>query len=212
MNVIYKTSIPKLLVTWLTAIALLLSSASVLTFTAPAFAGTTGEVTQSPSYRRTYSVTTPFFTPAASATDVGELAGNASNTCTLLACYVTVTPTTAGQVNYFLTKRSTANTAGTAVTDTGIPQNAADSSAVSVCKHYTANPTTGTLVGNVAGASWYGNVSQIGGPITFPVYLANPLAKAVTLSGTSQVIALNQNGVTTPIGGNISITWLWQEQ
>jgi len=210
MNIIYKTSAPKLLTTWLLVIMLLLGN--MVTFTPPAYAGFTGEVNQAPSYRRTYSVTTPFFSPAASATDVGELAGNASNTCTLLACYVTVTPTTAGQVNYFLTKRSTANTAGTSVTDTGIPQNAADSAAVSVCKHYTANPTTGTLVGNVAGASWYGNVSQIGSAVTFPIYIANPMAKAITLNGTSQVIAVNQNGVTTPIGGNISITWLWQEQ
>lgn len=180
---------------------------------APALASNFGDVTLKPSTMRTYSVTTSFFTTAASATDIATLSGNASNTAVLLGCYVTIQPTVAGQCNYFLTKRSTANTGGTSTTDTGIPQDSADSACVSVARKYTANPTTGTAVGNVYGTGWYNSTAgSTGQPVTIPLYEAKPMGKAITLRGTAESVAVNQNGVTNGVSSTASITWVWGEK
>lgn len=178
---------------------------------APAFASSFADITIKPTSTRTYSVSTAAFTTVASATDIATLSGNASNTAKLLACYVTIQPTVAGQCAYFLTKRSTANSGGTSSTDTGIPQDSSDSACVSVARKYTANPTTGTLVGNVANYSYY--IAQAPGqPVTIPLYVANPLAKPITLRGTAESVAVNQNGVTNGVSTTAQITWVWSEQ
>lgn len=180
---------------------------------APAFASSFADITIKPTSTRTYSVSTAAFTTAASATDIATLSGNASNTAQLLACYVTIQPTVAGQCTYFLTKRSSANSGGTSTTDTGIPQDSADSACVSVARKYTANPTPGTLVGNVATYALYSSpYFAVGQPVTIPLYVANPLAKPITLRGTAESIAVNQNGVTNGVSTTASITWVWSEK
>ncbi len=180
---------------------------------APAFASSFADITIKPTSTRTYSVSTAAFTTVASATDIATLSGNASNTAKLLACYVTIQPTVGGYCAYFLTKRSTANSGGTSSTDTGIPQDSSDSACVSVARKYTANPTTGTLVGNVANYSYFCNAGQAAGqPVTIPLYVANPLAKPITLRGTAESVAVNQNGVTNGVSTTAQITWVWSEQ
>lgn len=181
---------------------------------APAFASSFADITIKPTSTRTYSVSTAAFTTAASATDIATLSGNASNTAKLLACYVTIQLTAGGQCAYFLTKRSTANSGGTSSTDTGIPQDSSDSACVSVARKYTANPTTGTLVGNVANYSLYYDAAHgaTGQPVTIPLYVANPLAKPITLRGTAESVAVNQNGVTNGVSTTAQITWVWSEQ
>jgi len=222
MNIIYKTSIPKLLVTWLTAIVMLLGSAA--TFTLPAQAATTGEVTVAHPYTKaTYMGSTAFTTPAAATADMFQLFGSSTKTVKILwiaLCYQGTTPgTTTDQV--FLVKRSTANSGGTAGTTTVTPvdSNNAASTAGATCKVYTANPTPGTLLGQLAAynlcayfpPAGTGTVSAV--VPTLVLFDARLAGQPITLRGTAEGVCVNFNGVipsaTTP---KLAFNIIWTEE
>lgn len=170
-----------------------------------------------PSDTRTYRVTTGFFTTAASATDIARLPGNGTTVVRLLRVYVTQQATNVNaSANFYLVKRSTANSGGTAVSNTVVPLDSANSAANSTPQHYTANPTTGSLVGTVSHyliASGQTGASQPQpSTYTFPLYEANLESQAITLRGTSQEVDVNLNGVTDAIGTSVSVTWEYLEQ
>lgn len=182
-----------------------------IAFCPAAFAGSYGEVQLAPSYKRTYRATTGFFTPAASATDVWRLSGNASNRVTVTRVSITGQDGLGAYQNYYLIKRSTAGSGGTAVTNTNIPLDSSDSAASSVSEHYTANPTVGTTVGTVATHTTDNNV-YYSPPYTYSIYEANPLSKALTLRGVAEGVVLNLNGVTLAGATQISVTVEWTEE
>jgi hypothetical protein len=96
---------------------------------------------------------------AASATDIAVLSGNASNTVIVTKIMVSCTQTTAGIIDLILLKRSTADTAGTSTgSPTTVPLDSSNAAGSSSVLTYTANPTTGSLVGNVdvrsSSAAW----------------------------------------------------------
>lgn len=99
--------------------------------------------------RATYSAATAAFASAATATDIFIVQGSATKTIRVIAVKVFATQTTAGAGNIFLLKRSTANTGGTTVATTRVPLDSQYPAATATVQHYTANPTVGTLVGNI---------------------------------------------------------------
>ena len=146
----------------------------------------------------------------ASATDVFTLTGSATKTIKITKVAFNAIQTTAAQVGVVLLKRSTADTLGTFTTIPSVPYDSTTAAATAVVTAYTANPTTGTLVGNiftqrvfVPGAATasdaqglsmaYGDVNQ----------------QYVILRGTAQQFAINLAGVSV-VGGsaNISIEWI----
>jgi hypothetical protein len=147
---------------------------------------------------RTYKAITAAFVPAASATDIWDIFGNVTTTVVVTRLRVTATQTTAGTVNLTALSRSTANSAGTRVVSTATRLEQADTAASSVPGHYTANPTTGTLFGNVAGG-----IALVGSTTTGPgVWEFNfgDKGKGVVLSGTAQGLAINLGAVTVTGG------------
>lgn len=145
--------------------------------------------------------------PAASATDVAVLPGNATNTVLVTRVIVSGTQSTAGIVTLNLIKRSTADTAGTSSNMTVIPDDANYAAGVSVPKTYTANPTTGTAIGNVDTVDFGVMATSTVSPND--IYIFKPL-KPIVLRGTAQQLCVNMNAATIT-GGSLTITFEYEE-
>lgn len=142
--------------------------------------------------------------PAATATDIFQLIGSATKTVEVTKIIISGTQTTGGAVDVYLSKRSTANTGGTSTSATAVVHNSNDAVATAVGTIYTANPTTGTPVGNV----WIEAIAIPGitvttNDITEIIFGVN--SKPIVLNGVAQALAINLNGVTIT-GGALKIT------
>ena len=170
-----------------------------------------------PSTQRTYRAASAFTTPAASTTDFWEIkyGSNKIKILKIEYCFSGTFGTATGQ-QAFLIKRSTANTGGTATTETNIPVNSASAAATAVVKTYTANPTTGTSIGRVKSFCHAGDfyINGSGGYSLFPsrvVYECGPMEEPITLNSSGETLAMNFNG-STASGTPIAVTVTWTEE
>lgn len=169
-----------------------------------------------PAMRPTHSAVVTGLSPASSATDIFTITGSATKTVRVTKAYCNATADAAGSLNLRLAKRSTANSGGTASTVTSASHDSTNSAASAVVRSYTANPTTGTLVGYLRGA-----VLAIA-TATAPAVTGSDTAwnfsdgfttdQAVTLRGTGQVLAVNAGGVSFPAGSSVNCGFEWNEQ
>lgn len=163
--------------------------------------------------RQTYRAAVNF-TPAASATDVFVIGGSSTggNFVKITRITIIITATTAAEVLLSLLKRSTADTGGTATTATRVPLDSQDlaSQADVVVQAYTANPTTGTLVGAIGqrrvAAVLAGTVEA---PTEF-LFGEMPSSQELTLRSTAEQVAINLNGASLA-GGSMSVEVEWIE-
>lgn len=158
-----------------------------------------------PSRKATYVCATPKFTPIASATDIWQMYGSASKTIKILKLEVMYSASSASYSDFFVIKRSTANSGGTATTPTICPLDSAFAAATGVVKYYASgsNPTTGTTVSNVAAAALApiyiaGTTTGVMGNAYHVLYSADT-GGALVLRGTGEGIVVNLNGAT--LGG-----------
>jgi hypothetical protein len=140
--------------------------------------------------------------PAASATDVVEIIGSATTTVEITRITIGGVQTTAGQVLTNFIRRSTAATAGTSTNATMVPHQATDAAATAVCKIYTANPTTGTLVGTIRSRRLpIGQSTSLIAPTEFSF---GENTKPIFLAGVAQTLCINLNGATVT-GGSLDV-------
>ena len=146
--------------------------------------------------------------PAASATDIAVLPGNASNTVLVTRVKISCTQTTAGIIVLQLIKRSTADSAGTSSAMTVVPDDSNYAAGASAPLTYTANPTLGTAVGNVDTYKLGCLATSTAAPDD--VYILNRTQKPIVLRGTAQQLAVNLNAATVT-GGSVAVTFEWIE-
>jgi len=158
----------------------------------------------------TYSAVANGFVCAAAATDIFTIIGSATKTIKIVRIGISGT-TTAGSglsVSCVFVKRSTANTGGTSVVDTNVPFDSNNAAATAVVKHYTANPTLGTIVGNVLGRRLTVNtVGALNDPFVFQY--SNATDQPLTLRGVTEQLSINFSGAT--ITGPVitaSVEWI----
>jgi hypothetical protein len=157
---------------------------------------------------RTYSASANV-AAAAAATDIFTITGSATATVFVTQVIVSGIQTTAGLADVLLLTRSTANTAGTSGAVTAVPMDTTDAAASATVLAYTANPTTGTLVGAVKRA--YVEVGAATGVVNEAfIFDFGKRGKPLTLRGIAQVLAVNLNGATLA-GGTFDITVEWYE-
>lgn len=153
-------------------------------------------------HKRTYS-TTFSVVPATAATDIFQLRGSASTTVEITKIVISGTQTTGGMANFIIAKRSTVNSGGTSSASVMVPHISSDAAATAVGAIYTANPTTGTLVGNIEILSIpLSAITGITNNIVERRFGQN--SKPIILSGVAQALVLNLNGITLA-GGSINI-------
>ena len=159
----------------------------------------------------TFSVSINGLALAALATDVFTITGSASKTIRVTQVRFSAVQTTASQVGVVLLRRSTADTGGTSTAPTAVSYDTNNAAATATLAAYTANPTTGTLVGNLYGQRVFvpgaATASDAQGlSETFGDFGQQPLV----LRGVAQQLAINLAGVTVT-GGSANITVEWTE-
>lgn len=161
------------------------------------------------------------FTPAATPTDLVIIEGSATKTIRVIAFILATTNTAAGSQQFFLIKRSTADTTGTFVAATAVPLDSNNAAAtVNRVGHFTANPgALGTAVGTLVTkrvaspaaipATWAGVVQDAGFDF-LTIFQNSILDQPVVLRGVAQCLALNFNGVALVAGQTHAyyITWI----
>lgn len=184
-----------------------------------AIAGSYGTVAPKPSISATYAASTAIFTPATSATDIWQIYGSGTKTIKILKIFLMAGKATSGAslTDFYLLKRSTANSSGTSVSATAIPLDSANAAATATVKHYTANPTTGSLVGQVFeatqlnAAAGSGNSGMIEG-MSRIFFDADKFGQPIVLRGTAEGVVINLNGSTIGNSATVSVTVVWREE
>lgn len=151
------------------------------------------------------------FTPGATPQDVFTITGSATRTVRVVRMGLSCLQTTAGMNSWQVVKRSTANTSGTSTGVARVPLDDAYPAATATVLQYTANPTAGTLIGAV----WSGRVAAAA-PATAVGNTEKVIEMAMgtlaTLTGTTDVLAWNFNGVALPTGLSLTPWVMWTEQ
>lgn len=151
------------------------------------------------------------FTPAATAaTDIFTLTGSATKTCDVTHIQISCTATAAVASDVILLKRSTADTAGTSSPVTAVPLDSNSAAGTCTVLAYTANPTTGSLVGNVS-IDKSAISTATGAPQALIDDFGIRQTQPLILRGVAQVAAVNLNGATLA-GLSCDIEVEWTEQ
>ena len=152
-----------------------------------------------PNANATYSAAATF-AAAASATDIFTITGSATKTIYIRRIRVQATQTIGAVRDILLIKRSAANTGGTSTTPTLVPHDSVYSAATAVVRAYTANPSgLGAAVGDVRRDKiWIPSTAVAPEENTWE--FAPSFTQPLVLRGTSQMLCVNLNGVSS--GGN----------
>jgi hypothetical protein len=159
--------------------------------------------------KRTYSATN-VFNAANLATDIFTITGSATKTVRINRIRIKATQTTAGVGNIYLLRRSTANTAGTSTTLTNTTHDSTNVAATATVRSYTANPTLGTLVGNLRIEKLFISTTSTT-PTEALFEFGNRPGQCIVLRGITEVLAVNLNGVTFT-GNSFAISIEWTEE
>lgn len=161
--------------------------------------------------KATYRASITALASASSCTDLFTITGSATRTIRVTRLEVIGQQTTAAAAQVIVLVRSTANSGGTSSNPTAVPLDSSSPGATATLNAYTANPTTGSLVGNI-----FAGYIFLAAPATATVGsdkvlldYGNRPAQAIVLRGTTQVLAVNLNGVTVTGGAfdiNIEFT------
>lgn len=168
-----------------------------------------------PAVKATYSATAIGIAPVASTTDFFTLTGSATKTVRVLSASCNGTSTAEATHVVVALKRSTANSAGTSSNLTEVPLDSSLSAATATALSYTANPTTGALVGNIEARQV--TTTEAAAAVVQPkaaefVFGQGRQAYPVTLRGTAQVFALNGNAASFAAGTSLNCSVQWVEE
>lgn len=172
-------------------------------------------VTATPPRKATYSASIVALAPAASATDLVTLTGNATTTVRVNHAECSGISTANATATLEALTRSTANTSGTPAAMTAVPHDTNDPAAAATVTAYTANPTTGTLVGIIRASK------LTTGPAASATVVPNVVAwdfgnappqQEVVLRGVAQVFAINGAGASFSAGAALNCSLTWTEE
>lgn len=160
-----------------------------------------------------YSASIPTFAVATAATDVFTLKGTNKRTIKIRRIGMSLTGNLALNasvtVEVTLVKRRTPNSGGTSVASTKVPHNSTSPASEADVRHYTANPTLGTLVGTVRSQKVTVPTVNIAGGVP-PVVEWTFFNDPVILNSAYETLAINLNGNTITLSAN-SLLAEWEE-
>lgn len=165
-----------------------------------------------PATRATYGAAIQGLATAASATDFLTITGATGVVTRVTYVECSGVAGTAGTASIVGLKRSTANSAGTSTTPTAVPVDAGSAAAGSTVRAYTANPTTGTLVGNVRAGKVGLPLATAGtGNVLRWTFGDRPSAQEIVLRAATEVFALNGAGATLAATAALDCGIEWTE-
>ena len=160
--------------------------------------------------KNTYSASA-IFAAAASATDVFTITGSASTTVRITRISFSGTQTTGAMRDVLVIKRSAANTGGTSATPNKVPHDSTFPASTATVRNYTANPSgLGAAVGTIRSQKvLVSAATAVAGEFIMDWGPRN--SQAPVLRGTSEVLSINLNGVTST-GNSLSTSIEWTEE
>lgn len=158
----------------------------------------------------TYTASILGLVPASLSTDIFEISGSATKTIKVRRIRVTGTRTTSASHDTILLKRSTLNSGGTFTNPIMVRHDTNNNLATAAVKAYTANPTLGTLIGNLSADKQFLNTPNTGSSDVRDYVLTESGAQPIFLRGINESVSINLNGVTMN-GGNMDIWVEWTE-
>jgi hypothetical protein len=160
--------------------------------------------------RPTYSAGILALAMAASPTDVFCIQGSATKLIRVKRVDISnLTTVSLATVPVSIVKRSTANTGGTATNPPAVPHDTLNPAATATISAYTANPTTGTLVGVIDPFYITASTATTQNNERTKLYGVEDM-QSMSLRGTGESTCINFGGGT--ITGNVSIGIDWIEQ
>ncbi len=160
--------------------------------------------------KATYRAAITALVPAASATDVFTITGSATKIVKIDNISVSGTAGTAIVADVQLSKRSTADTGGASTAPTVVAVDATDAAGTAVVAAYTANPTTGSLIG-IVGSKKLALIAT-----ATPVSAVDRIewnfngrgGKGLYLNAAAQQLCVNLNAQSITSGTlDIEVTW-----
>lgn len=153
-------------------------------------------------------------TVAATATDVATLCGSATKTVRLVRIQATADATATSVIDFYVFKRTVANTGGTSAVQAAAQMDSVDPAPTAVVRLYSANPSalgTGVLLtGDHYALPAAASTGYPGVPWIEDFGIRNN--RAVVLRGVAQCIAFNLNGQTIPAGFGLYLGFEWTEE
>lgn len=181
-------------------------------------AGTEVGTTSSPLITADVSITKASYSSSVSnigvsalPTDVFTITGSATKTVRIKQVRLSGTETTGAVRDFDLVKRSTANSGGTSTSVTAVPHDSSNSAATATVKSYTVNPTLGTLIGVLRSDAWSIPAASLSGQTGVLIWDMGLNFQEIVLRGTSEVLAINCEGVTMA-GNAMNFTVVWEEE
>ena len=161
----------------------------------------------------TYCYVAQDVTPVATATDVLTISGANGRQINIHAISVVGTATAASIYDFYLVKRTAANTGGTATNPTGTTLDSYDAAHTARLSLYSANPAslgTGTVI--KANKLYLAAGSTPGAAALPTVYNFGDFgAKPVILRNASESLCFNFNGQAVPAGAQLYLQVEWTE-
>ena len=175
-----------------------------------------GQVVAGLSKSAAYSAAKTGLVPAANATDIFTITGSATKTVrvTRIAITATTTSATPAALDVLLLKRSAANSGGTSTgSPTPVPHDSTNAAVTATVLAYTANPTTGDLVGTALRSEKLMQQLATLTATDFPEAgkLVWDFPRPIVLRGIAEVLAVNLNGVTATATASFDIDAEWTE-
>jgi hypothetical protein len=153
-------------------------------------------------------------TVAATATDVATLCGSATKTVRLVRIQATADATATSVIDFYVFKRTVADTGGASSVIAAAQMDSADSAPTAVVRLYSTNPTglgTGVLLtGDHYALPAAASTGYPGVPWIEDFGIRNN--RAVVLRGIAQCVAFNLNGQTIPAGFGLYLGFEWTEE
>lgn len=160
---------------------------------------------------QTYSSSIIGLLSAAVATDIFTVTGSATKTVKIQQVMISSTATAAGNSLVVLLIRNTANSGGTSSTPAKVTNDRNNAAATATVLAYTANASSqGNLLGNIR---VFRHAQEVVATGTVDRYVEDfgKNDQPIVLRGTSDVFAINLNGVTIT-GGSFNISVVWTEE
>jgi hypothetical protein len=163
--------------------------------------------------RATFRYVASDVAPVATATDILVIKGSASKVIRLTKVSVVGKATSAAVYDFYLIKRTAANTGGTSTNPTAVKADSNDSSASATLVLYSANPSALGSGQTFEANKLYLAAGSTPNATTLPrdYTFGNRGDKAPVLRGTAESIAFNFNGQAVPAGTELYLSVEWTE-
>ena len=162
----------------------------------------------------TYSIQVSDVTPAATATDILNLSGSNTKTIMIKELELTADATAASVLDFYVYKRTIANTGGTSTSPTIFKYDTDDLDPTSTVLLYSANPTLGGSGNTLVSATHYAlpAAASTGYPgVPWTQRYGTDGDKYLLLKGANESIGIGCNGGTIPAGTIVYIKIVWTE-